>query len=142
MNVSQELAVDIGAEVSRCLSRSDYFTLKSDRIMSPVIKAIRCLFAEAKLKSEVYTYGNISTSDLLYIGNNLYDVEKFMATNGLVPMSSMGKEKIIDWYERYVLATGKNERTLGKLRTVWCANNRQEKENAYGSSDDVGYDGS
>ena len=139
MNVSQELAVDIGAEVSRCLSRSDYFTLKSDRIMSPVIKAIRCLFAEARLKSEVYTYGNISTSDLLYIGNNLYDVEKFMATNGLVPMSSIGKEKIIDWYERYALATDRGERTLSKLRATWRANNIQEKENAYWSSDGAGY---
>ena len=139
MNVSQELAVDIGAEVSRCLDRSDYFALKSDRIMSPVVKAIRCLFAEAKLKSEVYTYGNVSASDLLYIGNNLYDVEKFMATNGLVPMSSIGKEKIIDWYERYALATDRGERTLSKLRATWCANNIQEKENAYWSSDGAGY---
>lgn len=142
MNISQELAVDLGTEVTRCLNAQDIAMLKQNRLESAVVKAIRCLFAEAKLSVQVYTYSDIDTSDLLYIGNNLYDVGKFMLNIGLLPFSQRGTRHVIEWQQRRVLVTGQGERTLNKMRTVLCVDNTRTKEieNAYGSSHSFGYD--
>lgn len=127
MTVAQELAVDVGAEVIKCLDSHDRTKLSDNKLVSPMVKAIRCLFAEAKVGCEVYSYNDLAVEDLLYIGNDMDEVEDFMQRVGLLPISDRGMRRVEDWYWRYVLKTGQKANTLLKMRVVLIRNESWEQ---------------
>lgn len=127
MTVAQELAVDMGAEVLRCLDSSDRAKLSSNKLTTSMVRAIRCLFAEAKVGAEVYSYNDLAVEDLLYIGNDMDEVEDFMQRAGLLPISDRGMRRVEDWYWRYVLKTGQKANVLLKMRVVLIRNESWEQ---------------
>lgn len=118
LTVEQEVAMEATQEVTRCLTSYDTERLKLERLSSPVIKATRCLFAEALLGKEVYSFNDLSTQELLFVESSVADIGRFMYQRGITPLSEAGVASIIGWQARYSKHSNSGWNTLLKMRVV------------------------
>ena len=127
MHLVQEVVVEIDDEIRQHLLVNDTERLRNNRILSPIVKAIRCTFAEAMLGDFVDSFNDLSAEELLYLGGQADEVGRFMERAGLLPIGNAGASRIEDWHKRHVDKTGDGANTLLKIRVVLVCNQSWEQ---------------